>query len=208
MREQYLNDGIEKFDFYIARRQECRKLSLLILNGDYMPEKAPRILVAKSKGLCRRLVIPPAQDALVLQCRSDAPYQEIHDEAPTKRAFFEPKNHSLSKPSVNDHLKDISTFRFLPDGGGSKICPDHPRPPISDRMPISPCDRRRPTGSKMVCQYSDPGKTQRARAEADRQNPKGTGSHLGRRRRIDQRRFHGREPGLSSDKIRSAPANT
>jgi hypothetical protein len=61
MREQYLNDGIENFDFHIARRQECRKLSLLILRGDYAPEKAQRILV-ESKGLCRQLVIPSARE--------------------------------------------------------------------------------------------------------------------------------------------------
>jgi hypothetical protein len=79
MREQYLNDGIENFDFHIARRQECRKLSLLILKGDYVPEKAQRILVEKSKGLCRQLVIPSARDALVLQCLSDALYREIRD---------------------------------------------------------------------------------------------------------------------------------
>jgi len=97
MREQYLNDGIENFDFHIARSQECRKLSLLILKGDYVPGKAQRILVEKSKGLCRQLVIPSARDALVLQCLSDALYQQIRDKAPTKRAFFEPKDHSFSK---------------------------------------------------------------------------------------------------------------
>ena len=97
MREQYLNDGIENFDFHIARNQECRKLSLLILKGDYVPGKAQRILVEKSKGLCRQLVIPSARDALVLQCLSDALYQQIRDKAPTKRAFFEPKDHRFSK---------------------------------------------------------------------------------------------------------------
>jgi hypothetical protein len=97
MRDQYLNDGIENFDFHTARRQECRKLSLLILKGDYVPQKAQRILVEKSKGLCRQLVIPAARDALVLQCLSDALYQEIRDKAPTNRAFFEPNDHSFSK---------------------------------------------------------------------------------------------------------------
>lgn len=97
MREQYLNDGIENFDFHIGRRQECRRLSLLIARGDYVPERAQRILVEKSKGLCRQLVIPSPRDALVLQCLSDALYQEIRDKAPTKRAFFEPKDHSFSK---------------------------------------------------------------------------------------------------------------
>ncbi len=97
MREQFLNDGIENFDFHIGRKFECKKLSLQILKGDYVPEKAQRILVEKSKGLCRQLVIPAARDALVLQCLSDALYQDIREKAPTTRAFFEPKEHNFSR---------------------------------------------------------------------------------------------------------------
>jgi hypothetical protein len=96
MREQFLNDGIEHFDFHISRRLECQKLSQIILGGDYVPERAQRILVEKSKGLCRQLVIPSARDALVLQCLSDAFYREIRSRAPTNRAFFEPREHRFS----------------------------------------------------------------------------------------------------------------
>ena len=68
MRDQFINDGIEHFDFHVARKLECEKLSRLILSGDYTPQKAQRILVEKSKGLCRQLVIPAVRDAIVLQC--------------------------------------------------------------------------------------------------------------------------------------------
>lgn len=96
MRDQFLNDGIENFDFHVARKAECRKLSSLILDGDYVPARAQRILVEKSKGLCRQLVIPSVRDALVLQCLSDALYAEIRGKAPTKKSFFEPKEHRFS----------------------------------------------------------------------------------------------------------------
>jgi hypothetical protein len=96
MRQQFLNDGIEHFDLHVARALECKKLSLLIMRGDYIPDKAQRILIEKSKGLCRQLVIPSAKDALVLQCLSDALYHEIRGHAPTNRAFFEPKEHKFS----------------------------------------------------------------------------------------------------------------
>jgi hypothetical protein len=96
MRAQFLNDGLEYFYFHTFRQIECRKLSLLIMEGNYVPERAQRILVEKSKGLCRQLVIPSARDALVLQCLSDALYQEIRQRAPTNRAFFEPKEHRFS----------------------------------------------------------------------------------------------------------------
>ncbi len=96
MREQFINDGIENFDFHVFRELECRKLSSLILEGDYVPQRAQRILVEKSKGLCRQLVIPSVRDALVLQCLSDALYPDIRQRAPTNRSFFEPKEHRFS----------------------------------------------------------------------------------------------------------------
>ncbi|WP_411032842.1 hypothetical protein [Shinella sp. BYT-45] len=96
MRDQFLNDGIENFDFHVARKAECQKLSRLILDGDYVPARAQRILVEKSKGLCRQLVIPSVRDVIVLQCLSDALYAEIRGKAPTKKSFFEPKEHSFS----------------------------------------------------------------------------------------------------------------
>lgn len=98
MREQFMCDGIENFDFHLSRKAESQKLSQLILSGDYTPQKAQRILVEKSKGLCRQLVIPSVRDAIVLQCLSDALYSEIKGKAPTDKAFFEPKDHNFSSP--------------------------------------------------------------------------------------------------------------
>jgi len=96
MREQFINDGIEHFDFHVAHKLESKKLSHLILSGDYVPQKAQRILVEKSKGLCRQLVIPSVRDAIVLQCLSDALYAEIKGKAPTTKSFFEPRDHKFS----------------------------------------------------------------------------------------------------------------
>jgi hypothetical protein len=98
MRDQFINDGIEHFDFHLARKLESKKLSHIILSGDYVPQKAQRILVEKSKGLCRQLVIPTVRDAIVLQCLSDALYGEVKGKAPTKNVFFEPKEHKFSSP--------------------------------------------------------------------------------------------------------------
>ncbi|BAI74353.1 hypothetical protein AZL_a08220 (plasmid) [Azospirillum sp. B510] len=96
MKDQFINDGIENFDFHVGRKLESKKLSQIILSGDYLPQKAQRILLEKSKGLCRQLVIPAVQDAIVLQCLSDALYSEIKGRAPTKKSFFEPKDHKFS----------------------------------------------------------------------------------------------------------------
>lgn len=96
MRNQYIQDGVEHFDLHVARKTEFQKLSELVLSGNYVPQKPQRILVEKSKGLCRQIVIPSTRDALVLQCLSDALYQSIHANAPTSKAFYKPKDHSFS----------------------------------------------------------------------------------------------------------------
>lgn len=88
MRDQFLCDGVENLDFHMNRKIESQKLSQLILSGGYTPQKSQRILVEKSKGLCRQLVIPSVRDAIVLQCLSDALYIQIKDKAPTDKAFF------------------------------------------------------------------------------------------------------------------------
>lgn len=96
MRQQFLCDGVENFDFHVVRKVECEKLSRLILQGDYVPGRAQRILVEKSKGLCRQLVIPSAIDSIVLQCLSDALYRQIKSKAPTDKSYYQPKEHRFS----------------------------------------------------------------------------------------------------------------
>jgi hypothetical protein len=96
MREQYVSDGIEHFDFHVAKAAEAERLSKAILSGEYSPQRPQRILVEKSKGMCRQLVIPSVRDAIVLQCLSDALYADIHGKAPTKNAFYQPKDHRFS----------------------------------------------------------------------------------------------------------------
>lgn len=96
MKQQFLVDGIEHFDFHVQCETECQKLSTLILSGEYVPGRAQRILVEKSRGLCRQLVIPNVADAVVLQCLSDALYHQIKEKAPTNRSFFEPQDHRFT----------------------------------------------------------------------------------------------------------------
>ena len=49
MRDQFMCDGIENFDFHVSRKVESQKRSHLILSGDYVPQKAQRILVERAK---------------------------------------------------------------------------------------------------------------------------------------------------------------
>jgi hypothetical protein len=97
MRDQYIYDPIEHLDFHKNLSANCAQLENLVCSGSYTPAPSKRILIEKSKGLCRQLVIPTVQDALVLQCLSDNLYRDINGKAPSKHAFFEPQDHVFSK---------------------------------------------------------------------------------------------------------------
>lgn len=96
LRSHVLPDPIEHLDFHLNLTENCRQLEQLVCSGHYLPAPAHRVLMGKSRGLCRQIVIPNVRDALVLQCLSDALYDDIRGKAPSKRAFFEPEDHTFS----------------------------------------------------------------------------------------------------------------
>jgi hypothetical protein len=96
MRTHFLPDSIEHLDFHLALTAHCDQLERLVCGGHYLPAGAHRILMEKSKGLCRQIVIPDVRDALILQCLSDALYADIKGKAPSPNAFFEPEDHTFS----------------------------------------------------------------------------------------------------------------
>jgi hypothetical protein len=89
----------DRFNAFHSRISlECDALEAEILAGSYSPREPNRVLVEKSKGLCRQVVILNVRDALVLQCLSDAFYANIKGKAPSKTAFFEPERHVFFGP--------------------------------------------------------------------------------------------------------------
>lgn len=101
MRNQFIEDPIGHYDFDINLAEICSRLERELLSGTYEPRSVRRILSEKSKGLCRQLVIPTAEDAVVLQCLSDALYADIKNKAPSKKSYFEPEDHSFSNNPKN-----------------------------------------------------------------------------------------------------------
>src|SRR5712675_843308 len=65
-RNQDLLDPIEHLDFHVNLEQECKNLENAISSGSYAPRPSKRMLVEKSKGICRQLVIPTVREAIVL----------------------------------------------------------------------------------------------------------------------------------------------
>jgi hypothetical protein len=72
MRRQPLPDPLEHLDFHVRLEFACTELMSEVMSGVYAPKSPLRLLFEKSKGLCRQLVIPSMNDALLLQTLSDA----------------------------------------------------------------------------------------------------------------------------------------
>lgn len=96
MKQQLLDDPIELLDFHSSAAQKCSTLARQIRAGVYVPSASRRVLVEKSRGICRQIVIPSIPDAIVLQRLSNALYADIRGKEPTDRAFFEPEDHRFS----------------------------------------------------------------------------------------------------------------
>ncbi len=97
MQDQFILDPVQHFDFHLNALNECARISKRVLGGEYTPSRSQRILIEKSKGLCRQLVIPHVDDALVLQCLSDGLFLAISANAPTTKSFYAPQDHPFSK---------------------------------------------------------------------------------------------------------------
>lgn len=100
MGDQVFRDLVEHLDFHVNLKAECKKLSDEVCAGVYSPAPPMRLLLEKSKGLCRQMVVPTARDAVVLQCLSDSLYPDISKQAPSSNAFYQPKDHSFSKKKL------------------------------------------------------------------------------------------------------------
>jgi reverse transcriptase-like protein len=97
MRRRPLPDPLENLDFHVRLEFACTELVSEVTSGVYAPKSPLRLLSEKSKGLCRQLVIPSVNDALLLQTLSDALWEEIKTKAPSPNAKYAPNDHGFSK---------------------------------------------------------------------------------------------------------------
>jgi hypothetical protein len=97
MRRQPLPDPLEHLDFHIRLESACTELVSEVMSGVYAPKSPLRLLSEKSKGLCRQLVIPSVNDALLLQTLSDALWEEIKKKTPSANAKYAPNDHGFAR---------------------------------------------------------------------------------------------------------------
>jgi hypothetical protein len=94
LKNQQLRDPVEFLDFNIGIAAIAEKIVLRVTSGNYVPIPPKRILLEKSKGLCRQVVVPHPYDCLVMQCLSYNLHLNLRSHAPPhthKNAFFQPE---------------------------------------------------------------------------------------------------------------------
>jgi hypothetical protein len=90
MRRQLIEDPIELYDIHLHITTVASFIAGQVVNCEYAPRPPRRVLVEKSKGLCRQLVVPHPYDCLVLQCLSDSLHPVLKAHAPHPNAFYQP----------------------------------------------------------------------------------------------------------------------
>lgn len=97
LRDRVLPDPVDYMDFHVTLSRNVGNLIELVTRGEYQPRTPARLLMEKSRGLCRQIVLPSAQDALVLQRLSDNFFSSIRGKSPSSEAYFEPDNFTFDE---------------------------------------------------------------------------------------------------------------
>lgn len=102
MRKQIVPDAVEFLDFHVQLAQRCTEIEASVCSGDYAPRLSLRLKAEKSRGLCRQIVLPSPEDALVLQALSDSLWKEIRQKAPSEKSFYAPQDQAFSKQPLGE----------------------------------------------------------------------------------------------------------
>ncbi len=93
------------FDFYDYNYNIDERASVLrtdILNGNYRTEKPLIYRIEKKLGVCRHIIIPQPQDALILQVLTENLNTEIISKMPSKNSFYSQDRHNMKYPHQLD----------------------------------------------------------------------------------------------------------
>lgn len=97
LRDQPVTDLYDYFDFHRNRAEHFKQLSYLVSSGAYEPRPSLIARLEKKLGLCRPIVVPTPEDAIVLQCITEALIQPALRIQPSNNVFFS-RSHSSFTP--------------------------------------------------------------------------------------------------------------
>lgn len=95
-------DIYDFYDFNVNIEERALVLRTSILNGNYRAGKPLIYRIEKKLGVCRHIIIPQPQDALVLQVITENLNKEIIDKMPSKNSFYSRDRHLKKYPHQID----------------------------------------------------------------------------------------------------------
>ena len=88
LRQQNVTDLADYYDVHLDLGVRITNVTDRIFRGVYSPNTPVRVLLEKSKGLCRQLLVPDPIDALVLQTVVNSVLTQILDNQPNQNAYL------------------------------------------------------------------------------------------------------------------------
>jgi hypothetical protein len=96
LRDQEIIDLFDYNDFHWNKDARFEDLLSAIINGRYRPRSAIPAKLEKSLGVCRTIITPSPEDALVLQCIVERLLPNALAKQPSKNSFFSRSHQSFA----------------------------------------------------------------------------------------------------------------
>ncbi|MBJ6368138.1 RNA-directed DNA polymerase [Snuella sedimenti] len=98
LRKLDIQDLYDFYDFNYNIDERALAIRTEILNGNYQVIKPIIYRLEKKLGICRHIVIPQPQDALVLQVLTEQLNSEIIGKMPSENSFYSQDKHNMKYP--------------------------------------------------------------------------------------------------------------
>ena len=101
LRRQAILDLHDYLDVHRNIDAHVRRIRTNIIGGTYRSHQAEVVRLEKSDGVCRRILLPTAEDALVLQSLVEVFQERVLRAEPTRNAFYSRSHETRSEEDVD-----------------------------------------------------------------------------------------------------------
>lgn len=98
LRSMEIKDLYDHYDFNYNIEDRIQAIKASILDGSYSVGTPLIYKTEKKYGICRHMVIPQPEDALILQCLVEQISASVLKKQPSKNAFYSRDKHNVKKP--------------------------------------------------------------------------------------------------------------
>lgn len=98
LRTMDIKDLYDHYDFNFNIEDRIQALKASILDGSYTVGTPLIYKTEKKYGICRHMVIPQPEDALILQCLIEQISKSVLKKQPSNNAFYSRDKHNVKKP--------------------------------------------------------------------------------------------------------------